>query len=411
MRLTACLPADPIQPADRPPSVLFTAFEPSGDDHASAVIARIRHIRPDIVVHAWGGPKMREAGAHIVESTGDDAVMGMPGLEKIREHQRINKRIARWMDANPVHLHVPVDSPAANFPICRLAKARSIRVMHLVAPQVWAWGSWRINKLRKLTDHVLCLLPFEEDWFRARGVPATFIGHPLFDHPLDTRELDAIGASLGAAHPRVALMPGSRPGEIARNFPLLLEAFRRLRSDNPELAGCVAATTPRVEAVLRSMASDSGGWPAGLAVLVGQTDAVVRWCDLALVVSGTVTLQISRQTRPMVIVYKSGPTDRMIYTLARDFLFTTDHFTLPNLIAGHEIVPELVPHFGDAEPIVRHATDLMESPQHAQAQRAELSKVIEKFAGRSASEQGAAMIVDAVDRARAEKAGGPGFAR
>ena len=391
--------------------MLFTAFEPSGDDHASTVIERIRRDRPEIVIHAWGGPKMRAAGAHVVESTGDDAVMGMPGLKKIREHQRINARIGAWLDANPVDLHVPVDSPAANFPICRLAKARGIRVIHLVAPQVWAWGSWRINKLRNLTDHVLCLLPFEEEWFRARGVPATFIGHPLFDHPIDESQLDTVGASLGSGHPRVALMPGSRPSEIDRNFPLLLEAFRRLRSDHPDLTGCVAATTPRVESVLRSMANESGGWPSGLAVLVGQTDAVVRWCDLALVVSGTVTLQISRQMKPMVIVYKAGPTDRLIYTLARDLLFTTDHFTLPNLIAGHEIVPELVPHFGDAEPIVRHATDLLESSEHSNAQRAELRAVVEKFAGRSACELGARHICESLDRIRAERAAAAAFTR
>lgn len=395
----------------QPPSILFTAFEPSGDDHASTVIERIRRDRPDIAVHAWGGPKMRAAGASVVESTGDDAVMGMPGLKKIREHQRINQRIGSWLDTNPVDLHVPVDSPAANFPICRLAKARQIRVMHLVAPQVWAWGSWRINKLRRLTDHVLCLLPFEEDWFRARGVPATFIGHPLFDHPLDEASLDAVGRVLGQTHPRVALMPGSRPAEIHRNFPLLLEAYRRLTSDHADLTGCVAATTPRVEGTLRAMANESGGWPQGLSVLIGQTDAVVRWCDLALVVSGTVTLQIARQTKPMVIVYKSGPIDRLIYTLARKLLFTTDHFTLPNLIAGHEIVPELVPHFGDAEPIVRHAADLLESPEHVRTQRAELSTVVNRFVGRSASELGASMIIECLDRIRADAATPAGYAR
>lgn len=206
-------------------------------------------------------------------------------------------------------------------------------------------------------------------------------------------------------------MPGSRPGEIARNFPLLIESFRRLRSDHPDLIGCVAATTPRVEQTLRQMASDQGGWPAGLDVLVGRTDVVIRWCDLALVVSGTVTLQISRQRRPMVIIYKAGLLDRVIYTLARDVLFTTDHFTLPNLIAGREIVPELVPHFGDAEPIVRRASDLLESPDLEAAQRAELGRVVDKFAGRSASRAAAALIAAALDDARSERAAPASFSR
>ncbi|MBX3366837.1 MAG: hypothetical protein KF912_05925 [Phycisphaeraceae bacterium] len=386
-------------PPSRTPAILFTAFEPSGDDHASAVIARLRRTRPDISIHAWGGPKMAEAGATIVERTGDDAVMGMPGIKKIKEHRGINRRIAAWLESNPVAVHVPVDSPAANFPICRIAKRRGIRVVHLVAPQVWAWGSWRINKLRKLTDHVLCLLPFEEPWFNERSVRATFIGHPLFDHVLDPDSLDTEAAALGQTHPRIAIMPGSRPGEIQRNFPILHEAFRRLKADHPQLIGCVAATTPRVEQTLRSMAADLGGWPAGLEMLSGRTDAIVRWCDLALVVSGTVTLQIAKQCRPMVIVYKSGLFDRALYTIARDVLFTTDHFTLPNLIAGREIVPELVPHFGDAEPIVRHASDLLESPDLASLQRSELQRVVEQFASRDASSKAAELIADAADEA------------
>ena len=146
-------------------------------------------------------------------------------------------------------------------------------------------------------------------------------------------------------------------------------------------------------------------------MLSGRTDAIVRWCDLALVVSGTVTLQIAKQCKPMVIVYKSGLMDRVIYTLARDVLFTTDHFTLPNLIAGREIVPELVPHFGDAEPIVRHASDLLESPDLAARQRAELERVVEQFSGKSASVQAAELIAKAVDEVCLDPGRAPGFTR
>ena len=135
--------------------LLFTAFEPSGDDHAAGVIAELRRRHPSLEIFAWGGPKMERAGATIVERTGDDAVMGMPGFAKIREHQRINARIADWLDKNPVSAHIPVDSPAANFPICELSKARGIKVVHLVAPQIWAWGRWRIHKLRRMTEFCL----------------------------------------------------------------------------------------------------------------------------------------------------------------------------------------------------------------------------------------------------------------
>ncbi|HHN78407.1 MAG TPA: lipid-A-disaccharide synthase, partial [Phycisphaerales bacterium] len=141
------------------PAILFTGFEPSGDDHASAVIAELRRRHPGLRMYAWGGPKMGQAGAEIIEETGKDAVMGLPGLSKVLEHRRINQRIAAWLDRNPVRVHVPIDSPAANFPICKMARKRGVKVVHLVAPQVWAWGKWRVNKLRRLTDFVCCLLP------------------------------------------------------------------------------------------------------------------------------------------------------------------------------------------------------------------------------------------------------------
>lgn len=387
----------PIQPElvraapARPRALLFCSFEPSGDDHASTVIAELKARHPDVRISAWGGPRMAAAGAEVVEQTGRDAVMGMPGLAKIQEHRRINERIEAWLDRNPVAAFVAVDSPAANFPICKLAKRRGIRVVHLVAPQVWAWGKWRVNKLRRLTDLVLCLLPFEEKWFESKDVPAQFVGHPLFDIPLDHTALAAAAAEMPQGSPKIALLPGSRPKEHLHNFPILLESFRRLRADRPSAVGVVAATTPEVAQKLRDTAHSLGGWPEGLSMEVQATDAIVKWCDLALVVSGTVTLQIARQRKPMVVVYKTG---RFFYELIGRWIVTAPFLTLPNLIAGREIVPEFVPYFGDAEPIVQEATKLIEDPALAEQQRQELGKVIERFATKEAH----ILAADAIER-------------
>ncbi|MBX3390085.1 MAG: hypothetical protein KF691_11615 [Phycisphaeraceae bacterium] len=380
-------------PSEPLPALLFTAFEPSGDDHAAIVIEELKRRHPSLPIYAWGGPHMASAGATIVERTGDDAVMGMPGISKIREHQKINARIAAWLDSfepggsnsrmsHRPGVHIPVDSPAANFPICAIAKQRGLKVVHMVAPQLWAWGPWRIRKLRRLTDQVLCILPFEEEYFTKRGVAARFIGHPLFDVRLDTERLDVIGSGFGEGSPRVALMPGSRPGEIANNFPILLESFVRLSAEFPNLRGVVAATKPSVESRLHEIAARHrrrlGSWPDNLITVHGQTDAVIRWCDLALVVSGTVTLQIARQVKPMVVVYRSNP---VLYHGFARWLLTTKYFTLPNLIAGEEILPEFVPHFGGAGPIAKAAAELLRDPQKLASQQHELRRVLEKFDG------------------------------
>lgn len=383
--------------ADEPaqPGVLFTAFEPSGDDHAAAVIAELRRREPTLPIFAWGGPKMAAAGATIIAQTGAKAVMGLPGMSKILEHGRVNSRIASWLKhpPSPIALHVPVDSPAANFPICKIARRSGLKVIHLVAPQVWAWGSWRIKKLRRLTDLVLCLLPFEEDWFRSRAVPAKFIGHPLFDQPLDTEELDRRSAGFPSGSPRLALMPGSRPAELESSWPILLDAFRRLRADFPATVGVVAATTPGVAEGLRRRAEELGGWPEGLHVASGETDAVIRWCEYALVVSGTVTLQIAKQLKPMVTFYRPS---QWGYHLVGRWLVSTELFTLPNLIAGRRIMLELVPHFGSGEELAIEVIRLMRQPGYAEAQRQELGAVVRKFEGHNAARSAAEQILEAL---------------
>ncbi|MCC6230409.1 MAG: lipid-A-disaccharide synthase [Phycisphaerales bacterium] len=380
------------EPARRTPRVLFTAFEPSGDDHAQAVIRELLLRHPGLRISAWGGPRMAAAGAEVIERTGDDAVMGLPGLKKLQEHRRINERIDQWLDQNKIDLHVPVDSPAANFPICAMAKARGIKVVHLVAPQIWAWARWRIHKLRRLTNRVLCVLPFEEKFFVKRDVPATFIGHFLFDEPVDEAALDVKSAELPSGSPRIAIMPGSRPDELRRNYPMMLEVFAKVRAKHPGAIAVVAATRPAVAEQLQVVAAqladrlglghvENNGWPESMRCVVGATDVVIRWCELALVKSGTVTMQVAKQLRPMVIVYKKS--NPLLYYIVKAIM-ATKLFTLPNVIAHREIVPEFVPHFGGPEPIVRAVLDVIEKPEVAGKQREELNAIVSLFAGRNA---------------------------
>lgn len=400
-------PPHPPAAADPPlapesPAILFTAFEPSGDDHAAAVIRQLKRQHPGLAVYAWGGPKMARAGAEIVSETGHDAVVGVPGWDKIRQHQQINRDIAAWLGRNPhVRVHVPVDSPAANFPICRIAKQAGLKVVHLVAPQLWAWGPWRIGKLRRRTDLVLCILPFEAPWFGLRKVPARFIGHPLFDEPLDFEALDEAARGLPQGGMKVAILPGSRPAELRRNFPVMLGAFKELRRRHPDLVGVVGATTDQVRENLYARANLHGGWPEGLDVRVGETDLLARWSDLALVVSGTVTLQLAKQARPMIIMYK---TNELMYKLIGRWLITTRLFALPNLIAGREVIPELIPYFTGIDRLVDAADALICNPGLQETQRRELTAICEHFDGKLASVEAAAAIgemagIPAPDRA------------
>lgn len=385
------------------PSILFTAFEPSGDDHASAVIAELRRRHPDLPIYAWGGPKMERAGATLVHRTGDDAVVGMPGWRDIKRHLRMRREIELWLRGSRPSVHVPVDSPGANFAIARLAKRSGCKVVHLVAPQLWAWGPWRINKLRRRTDHVLCLLPFEEAWFRVRGVPATFIGHPLFDEPLDLEALDEElrEAQLPDGPVRLALLPGSRAKELKRNFPVMLAAFKELSWGHPGLVGVVAATTEPVKEALQRRAAELGGWPENLDVVVARTNLAVRWCTAAVAVSGTVTLQIAKQHRPMIILYK---TNELFWNCVGRRLITTRFISLPNLIAGREAVTELFPYFKGHDRLTRAIDALISDEDAMTSQRRALAAICGRFAGRIAS-AGAADGIEHVAGIRSVAAG------
>ncbi len=370
--------------------LLFTAFEPSGDEHAAWVIAELKRRYPDLPIYAWGGPRMEQAGAEIIERTGDDAVMGVPGIKKILEHQRINARVETWLTQNPVRALIPVDSPAANGPLCAIAKEQGLKVIHLIAPQIWAWGRWRIHKLRRLTDLVLCVLPFEASFFERRRVPARFIGHFLFGHERSAEELDRRSATFGDGRPKIAMMPGSRPDELKRHFPVLLTAFSMLSKMYPGASGVVAATSDAVAGQLREMAEARGGWPEGLRIVVRDTDAVIHWCDLALVKSGTVTLQVARGGKPMVVFYKKA--NPVLFLMAKAVL-STRVFSLPNVLARGRIVPEFIPHYGGAAPLVQAANTLLSDPNAVQQQLRDIQRVLEPFRGRDA----AALATDAIE--------------
>lgn len=383
---------------DRP--ILITAFEPSGDEHASILIEELLRRRPGLRIVGWGNRKMQAAGAEVVERTGDHAVMGLPGPRVIREHLALNRRIGAWIAEHRPALHVPVDSPAANFPVCKLARAHGVPVVHLVAPQLWAWGHWRVRKLRRLTDHVLCVLPFEEEWFRARGVPATFVGHPLWARPIDEGAVDANLAAFGRALPnaavRIGVFPGSRPGEAEKNFPIMLAALREIASSRPGLGAVVAATTDAMLERLRRIAGERGGWPDFMHAAVGAPDAAIRWGDVALTVSGTNTLRIARHRTPMVIIFRAGAIQ---WNLLGRWLLKSPHLSLPNLVAGERVVPELMPLLSDdPAPVVAEVSRLLDDRAAWERQRDALDSVARKFEGVNAAERAADVVLSVLER-------------
>jgi len=367
-------------------SVLFTAFEPSGDAHAAPVIRELLRRAPNLKVYAWGGPRMEEAGATLLGRTADDGSMGLGAMKHALQVSREIKRIKQWIKQYRVLVHVAVDSPAANFPICKAVQKSGARVVHLVAPQLWAWGRWRIGKLRRLTSLVMCVLPFEEQWFNDRGVPAKFIGHPVLNRPADEDELRERMHGLPQGAPRIAIFPGSRSQEVKANIRLLVSAFTEMQGRHAGMAGVIVAANQKLAKLVRKKIKV---FPTGLHMVTGQAEAAIGWCDLALAVSGTVTLEIARQKKPMVGVYKTG----LLMWLIAKLVIRTPYRLLPNIIADREIVPEFVPHIGGAMPIVKMAGKYLLDSKNAANQSEELHRVCMRFAGKKPAEEAARLII------------------
>jgi lipid-A-disaccharide synthase len=382
--------------------VLFTAQEPSGDAHAAPVIARLRERYPEIEPVAWGGPKMEAAGATMLGRTADDGVMGLAGISKVVEVKRLHDEIVSWASKNPVAVHMPVDSPSANYPLCARLKPMGIKVVNLVAPQLWAWAPWRIGKVRRLSDILLCLLPFEEEWFRSRGVVAKFIGHPLLSKPIDVVRADAEAAALPAGAPKIVLLPGSRSSEVRANGLLIAKTFALVRARHPQAAAIVfASNSANAE---RFLAACGGVLPDGVRVMVagrdGTIEGAIRWADVAIAVSGTVSLDCTRQSRPVVGVYRTS----WIEATLAGLVLRGPNRLLPNIVAGRRIVPEFVPYAGGPEPIAREVLRLIDDAAVRSRTVADLDRVVAQFMARDPAPIAAEVLAQSVAGKRLDNA-------
>lgn len=362
------------------PGILFTAFEPSGDHIAAALIRELKRREPDRPVYGLGGPDMHNAGAELIETTTDRAAMLLGAAAQARQHWLRLGRLKQWLAEHRIGALVPTDSPAANWSICAMVRKHQphARIVHLVAPQLWAWAPWRVRKLRRLTDHVLCLLPFEPDWFSRRGVKASFVGHPLYDRiaPQKSPPAQDLPVTNG---PKVALLPGSRHSEVSRNWPTMLEAYKRLHAAHPGLKAVVAASDiARAHQV--ELMSPMGVLPRAMRMVTGDADAVLNWADAALVVSGTATLHAAAHGTPMVVVYN---VKRYEWHLVGRWVVTTRTLSLPNLIGESmglgRIVPELMPHFGDVDALTRTVEPLLHKGEARAKQHRAFATIRERF--------------------------------
>src|SRR3954454_20794019 len=329
--------------------ILISAGEASGEMYGAQLIEALRQRDPSLDFFGVGGERMRAVGCDIVVDAKDLAVVGITEiLSHLPKILRLYKHLLREADRRKPDLVIVIDSPAFNWRVARQMKRRGIATVYYVAPQFWAWRQGRVRLIRNYVDKALVIFPFEEKFYRDRGVDATFVGHPLAQLPQPAENREAYGAEFGldAAKHWITLMPGSRVKEVRMNLPTILES--------------AALLGPEYEYIMPVAATIDRRW---LQSLVGQQQIIfvpealpALWHSRAgIVASGTATVEAAMMNLPFVMVYRVS---RLTYWMGKPRV-KVPRFAMVNLIAEEEVVPELVQQDFTAENVVRKMREIL----------------------------------------------------
>jgi lipid-A-disaccharide synthase len=321
----------------------LVAGEASGDQLGAGLVRALAQRFPDAEFAGIGGDAMRAAGVDTWHDAGELAVMGLAEVLRdlprlLRLRRALRERVLAWRpDA-----FIGIDAPDFNLGVERWLKRRGVRTVHYVSPSVWAWRESRAARIGDSADRVLCLFPMEPAIYARHGVDARFTGHPLADEvalePDRAAARDALGIPFHA--PVLAVLPGSRLGEIARMLPAFLEAAARVAAEIPGLQLLLPAANAAARAAIESVLRDAPGPLPPLQVLDGQAQRAMIAADVVLLASGTAALEAMLCKRPMVVGHRIAPLTHAI--VRRLGLLKSAHVSLPNVLAGEALVPELL---------------------------------------------------------------------
>jgi lipid-A-disaccharide synthase len=373
-----------------PRKILVSAGEASGDLYAALVVEELRRLEPDVEFFGCTGPRLRAAGVRTVVDAASLAVVGL--LEVVHHIPRIygeyRKLLASAEKERP-DLAILTDSPDFHLRVARRLHSAGVPVVYLVAPQAWAWRRGRLREMRRTLSHLLCIFPFEEDFFRREGVPATYIGHPLAGlvRPALTRDEFFKKHRLAAGRPMIVVLPGSRRGEAARHLPALADAADRLYREHAVNLLLPASVTTGAD-FFRERLGESP-----IRVIEGESWDAMAHADVALAASGTVTVEAALLGTPMVTFYKVSPASWIV----GKFLVDVPFYSMVNLIAGRAVVPELMQNQMSGESLAREANRLLKDSAARREMKAGLAAVKEKLSqGGLAAPARAAALIDVI---------------
>ncbi len=379
-----------------PMRIFLSAGEPSGDLHGSNLVRTLLRLDPTMECVGFGGERMRAAGCRLLFPLCQLAVMG---LIRVLVHAPLFLRLLlqadRYFRQERPDAVVLIDYPGFHWWLARRAHAHGIPVVYFVPPQIWAWASVRVRKMRRWVDHVLCSLPFEEAWYRERGVHAHYVGHPYFDE-LPHQNLDQEFVTRQEARPGtiIGLLPGSRTQEVEINFSTLMRAAARVHEVRPDTRFLVACYKPAHEELVRQYLC--GHALPFIEPCSGRTAEILHLAHSCIAVSGSVGLELLFRGKPSVVVYRLR---RLLLFLVRQFK-KSPYISLVNVLAGKELFPEFLTAREESKAIAGHVLRWLNQPKEYASLRAEMAALRERVAEPGACERAARFLVGVLGRQR-----------
>ena len=365
-------------------NIMISAGEASGDFHAANLVKALHKIDPTIRVSGMGSDRMREADVELLYDCREIAVMGI--IEVLAKWGTIMGALdilKASLENNPPDLLILVDYQEFNMKLAKAAKKLGIKVMFYIGPQVWAWRSHRVKKIGRHIDMMAVLFPFEEDFYKKAGVPVRFVGNPLVDEVKTSMTLEQAQQTfkLDIKCKTIGLFPGSRKSEITRILPTLLESAEIIFQKQPESQFIIPVASSINMENIQPLLDAHVDLP--VRIVHSHIHDVMNCCQAIITASGTVTLEIALMTTPMVIVYKMSG---FSYSIMKR-LITIDHIGLPNILAGHEIVKEMLQENANPEAISNEILHMLNDQSYHQKITADLQAVREQLGDSGGSER------------------------
>lgn len=373
--------------------ILISTGDYSADLHGEALARELRKLDPSLQIFALGGIKLKSVADQFLQ---DMVKLDVSGLtQPIRQFFHLKNILQQIvfpkLDPAALDAVILIDYYGFNIHVAKKAKERNIPVFYFVSPQVWASRQWRIAKLRKNVTKMLVIFPFEEELYKKHGVPANFVGHPLMDRLPQTTNGShpKMDAEKGEIH--LGLMPGSRHRELVNHIPLMLGCFRELKKKFPKLKGTMFAVESITDEVYRSMV------PPGEVEIVRDLDYKKRrGLTLSLTASGTATLENAILGIPMVVTYRAS---WLTFVVAKRLL-RVPFISMPNILAGRAIVPELIQHHADIVSMTQTAYDLLSHPNRLEKMQNELIQLKKQLGQPGAYGRAAEAIFESLQSAK-----------